>query len=97
MITYVIISIIILMIMIMKYKIHPFLALLISSIFFGVLTGLSPDQIMNTVQLGMGNTLGFVAVLVGLGALFGSILEHSGGATAITNFMIQKFGINKLV
>ena len=95
MITYVIISIIILMIMIMKYKIHPFLALLISSIFFGVLTGLSPDQIMNTVQLGMGYTLGFVAVLVGLGALFGSILEHSGGATAITNFMIQKFGVKR--
>ena len=40
----------------------------------------------------MGNTLGFVAVVVGLGSMFGAILEHSGGAEALGNYMLDKFG-----
>jgi len=44
------------------------------------------------MQQGMGNTLGFVALVVGLGAIFGAILEHSGGAEALANFLLTKFG-----
>ena len=43
-------------------------------------------------QIGMGNTLGFVAMVVGLGAMFGAILEHSGGAGALARYLLGKAG-----
>ena len=82
----------ILIILILRFKIQAFIALLIASILVGVLSGLNPLEIVKTIQEGMGSTLGFVAVVVGLGAIFGAILEHSGGAEALASFMLDKFG-----
>lgn len=91
----VIAGIAVLLFLILKLKINAFIALLIGSITVGLLAGLDANQIIDTVQQGMGNTLGFVATVVGLGAMFGAILEASGGAQAIANFMISKFGVKK--
>ena len=88
----VLVGIIILLLLIIKLKIQPFIALLIASIMVGVFAGLAPSEIIKTVQDGMGGTLGFVAVVVGLGAIFGAILEHSGGAEALANYLLQLFG-----
>jgi Gnt-I system low-affinity gluconate transporter len=74
---------------------QAFISLLISSIVVGLLAGLNPQQIIDTVLEGMGSTLGYVATVVGLGVIFGSILEHSGGATVIAQRMLDKFGIDK--
>ncbi|WP_343486097.1 gluconate:H+ symporter [Allomuricauda sp. d1] len=82
-----------LLFLILRLKINAFIALLIGSITVGIIAGLDARQIIETVQLGMGNTLGFVATVVGLGAMFGAILEASGGAKAIANFMVGKFGL----
>jgi len=82
----------ILLILILYFKIQAFLALLISSLTVGLLAGMSPDLVIKSITSGMGNTLGFVATVVGLGALFGSILEHSGGSEAIARFLLKKFG-----
>ncbi len=82
----------ILLFLILVLKIHAFIALLISSILVGLLAGLSPVEMMETVKKGMSSTLGFVATVVGLGAIFGGILEHSGGAKAITNRLLSVFG-----
>ena len=83
----------ILLFLILRLKINAFIALLVGSITVGLIAGLDASQIIKTIQEGMGNTLGFVATVVGLGAMFGAILETSGGAKAIANFMIVKFGI----
>ncbi|MEQ8550388.1 MAG: gluconate:H+ symporter [Cyclobacteriaceae bacterium] len=82
----------ILLILILYFKIQAFLALLISSLTVGLLAGMSPDLVIKSITSGMGSTLGFVATVVGLGALFGSILEHSGGSEAIARFLLKKFG-----
>ncbi|MBT8275944.1 MAG: GntP family permease [Bacteroidia bacterium] len=82
----------VLLILILKFRIHAFVALLISSILVGIIAGMNPGCIVKTVQEGMGNTLGFVAVVVGLGAMFGAILEHSGGAEAIASFLLKRTG-----
>ncbi len=71
---------------------QAFIALLIASILVGIIAGMSPGTIIDTVQKGMGGTLGFVAIVVGLGAMFGAILEHSGGAEAIASFMLKLTG-----
>ena len=77
----------------LRFKFQPFIALLISSILVGVLAGVAPAEIINTVKEGMGSTLGFVAVVVGLGAMFGAILEHSGGAEARKKYLGKDFKV----
>lgn len=83
----------VLLILILKIKLHAFASLLIASITVGILAGLDPLAIMDTIKEGMANTLGFVATVVGLGAMFGAILEHSGGARIVADFLLKKFGI----
>ncbi len=88
----VVFSITLLLILILHFKIQAFIALLISSISVGIIAGMEPAAIIQTMQEGMGNTLGFVAMVVGLGAMFGAILEHSGGAESLAQLLLKKFG-----
>lgn len=85
-------GIVTLLVLILRFKVQAFIALLIASIFVGVLSGMEPLAIIKAIQEGMGSTLGFVAVVVGLGAMFGAILEHSGGAESLATFLLSKFG-----
>ena len=85
-------GIVTLLVLILRFKVQAFIALLIASIFVGVLSGMEPSAIIKAIQEGMGSTLGFVAVVVGLGAMFGAILEHSGGAESLATFLLSKFG-----
>ena len=88
----VVVGVILLLLMILKLRLPAFLSLLVASIAVGLLAGLDGKEIINTVQTGMGSSLGFVATVVGLGALFGSILEISGGAKAIAQYLLKAFG-----
>ena len=91
----VLVGIAILLFLILRMKLHAFVSLLIASIVVGLLAGMTPISIMDTIKEGMASTLGFVATVIGLGAMFGAILEQSGGAKMIANFLVQKFGIKK--
>lgn len=81
----------VLLILILKFRIQAFISLLIASIVVGIIAGMEPLTIVETIQEGMGSTLGFVAVVIGLGAMFGAILEHSGGAEAVAAFLLKHF------
>ncbi len=85
----------VLLLLILRLKIQAFLALLITCIVVGVVAGMEPKSILDSVKNGMGGTLGFVATVVGLGALFGAILERSGGAQRLAESLLKKFGIDK--
>ncbi len=91
-ITAVLIGIAVLLLLILKFRMQAFIALLIASILVGVIAGMEPLAIIKTMQEGMGNTLGFVAMVVGLGAMFGAILEHTGGAEALAKYLLHQFG-----
>ncbi len=82
----------ILLYLVTRLKINAFIALLISSVFVGLASGMPVEGVLESIQNGMGGTLGFVATVVGLGAIFGQILEHSGGAEALARTMLRKFG-----
>ncbi|ELR73431.1 Low-affinity gluconate/H+ symporter GntU [Fulvivirga imtechensis AK7] len=84
-----------LLFLILYLKIQAFLSLLIVSMFVGVVSGMPPEDILNHMKDGMAGTLGFVATVVGLGALFGAILEYSGGAQRLASYMLGKMGIKK--
>ncbi len=82
----------ILLILILYFKIQAFLSLLIAGIWVGLWAGMNPVDVIESMKSGMGDTLGFVATVVGLGALFGAILESSGGSQVISNFLLKTFG-----
>ncbi len=84
-----------LLLMVLKLKLNAFIALLITSVLVGILAGMPMSAITSSIQNGMGNTLGFVAVVVGLGAIFGQMLESSGGAHALANHLLGWFGPKK--
>ncbi len=85
-------GILVLLLLILVLKIHAFLSLLIASIWVGIACGMPAADILQTIKNGMGGTLGFVATVVGLGALFGAILEQSGGAQSLAAYMLKKTG-----
>jgi len=90
----VIAGIAILLELILHLKIPAFIALLISSIAVGIFAGMNPNIIIENVIKGMGSTLGFVATVVGLGAMMGAILESSGGAQAMAFMLCKKPLVN---
>jgi Gnt-I system low-affinity gluconate transporter len=84
-----------LLLMVLKFKISAFISLLITSMLVGILSGMPLQDIMVSIEKGMGGTLGFVAVVVGLGAIFGQILEASGGAESLAHHLVKKFGTDR--
>lgn len=84
-----------LLLLIIKGKFQPLVAILISAILIGLIAGMPMSMIAATVTKGMGKTLEGIALLVGLGSMFGAILEISGGAERIALTMIKKFGEDK--
>jgi len=61
----------------------------------GIAVGMEPSTVIKSMQAGMGGTLGFVAIVVGLGAMFGAMLEHAGGLDAISGRLLKRFGDDK--
>lgn len=87
-----VVAIILLLVMIMKFKVHAFVALIIVSLLTALVTGISVDKILPTLLGGFGSTLASVALLVGLGAMTGRLLEITGGAKVLADTLINKFG-----
>ncbi|MFI6205830.1 GntP family permease [Streptomyces sp. NPDC051041] len=90
-----------LLFLIIKVRLQPFVALLAVSIAVGLLAGLSVTELFGTVQRsdavstiesGMGGILGHVAVIIGLGTMLGAILEVSGGAEVLASRLLNLFG-----
>lgn len=87
-----IIGIVLLLALIIKFKLHPVLSMMVSAIFIGIGAGMPLGLVASTVTKGVGMTLQNIALLIGLGSMFGQILEESGGAKKIAQTFIDKFG-----
>jgi gluconate:H+ symporter, GntP family len=77
-------------------KVHAFLALILASLFVGLLSGLNPTAIAKAFQDGVGQTLQSIAVVVGLGTMLGKMLAESGGAEVISATFIRVLGPGRL-
>jgi Gnt-I system low-affinity gluconate transporter len=88
-------AVFLLLFLVLKFKINAFISLLITAIYVGIISGMPLNSILRSIQDGMAGTLGFVATVVGLGAIFGQMLESSGGAESLANYLINKFGKDK--
>lgn len=89
------VGIVVLLVLIIKMKLHPVLSMMISAILIGIGAGMPLSMISETVEKGVGETLQGIALLVGLGSMFGGILESSGGARVVAQTLINRFGQKK--
>lgn len=85
-------SILLLLVLVMRLKVHAFIALLLASSFVGLAAGMPFMELISSLQKGMGDILGFIAIVVGLGAILGKLLEVSGGAETLAHYIIGAFG-----
>src|SRR5580700_10747751 len=88
-------AIALLLTLIMAVRLHAFLALILCSMALGLAAGMPPDKVLKSIQSGLGDALGFIAVVVGLGAMIGRFLEHSGGGRVLADWLLEKFGTER--
>src|SRR5713101_8423342 len=91
------VSIALLLVLILAVKLHAFLALLLTSMALGLAAGMPPEKVLKSIQTGFGDALGFIVVVVGLGAMIGRFLEYSGGGRALADWLLEKFGRERAV
>ena len=75
-----------------KFKIHPFITLILAAIIVGFLMGLDGDVILNTISEGFGKTLSSIGIIIGFGAVIGTFLEKSGGTATIAKYLLKLIG-----
>lgn len=84
-----------LLLLIIKFKVQAVIAILVGAVTIGLVAGMPFTEIISSVNEGIGNTLKSIALLVGLGSMFGAILEVSGGAQTLAVTMVNRFGDKK--
>ncbi|MEM7371782.1 MAG: gluconate:H+ symporter [Bacteroidota bacterium] len=89
-------GIILLFMLIARVKLNAFISFIIVCIFVGVFRGMELTEIVESLQTGMGNTLGFLVLILGLGAMLGKLVADSGAAQRITSKLVSGFGIQHI-
>src|ERR1700680_662410 len=89
---YALVAVIALIALIARFKLHPFVALISVSLVLGVAAGMPPGGAVKAFQDGVGNSLGVIAVVVGLGTRLGKMMAESGAAARIATTLIASFG-----
>ncbi|MFR9730161.1 GntP family permease [Saccharopolyspora sp. MS10] len=93
----------VLLLMIIKFRVEPFIALIITGLLIALAAGVPVTDLVGSAQKssesllesGFGSILGHIAAIVGLGAVLGSVLEASGGAQLLTRRLLAAFGENR--
>jgi Gnt-I system low-affinity gluconate transporter len=81
-----------LLFLIIVLRLQVFIALLVVSLLVAIVGGVPVTEVTDAIQEGMGSTLGYIAIVVGVGAMFGEMLHVSGGAGQIAQTLLRKFG-----
>ncbi|MCO4857097.1 GntP family permease [Herbaspirillum sp. WGmk3] len=89
---YALVAVIALIVLIAKFKMNPFIVLIVVSLVLGLAVGMPMGNIVKAFETGVGNALGHIALVVGLGTMLGKMMAESGGAERIANTMIKAFG-----
>lgn len=90
-------AILVLVLLITKLKLHPFLALLLVSIATGLLMGMKTDALLSAIQTGFGDTLGKIGLVIILGVLIGCFLEHTGAAMVLAKAILSLIGQKRII
>ncbi len=91
----VVFAVIFLLVQILYLRLDAFVALLITSLVVAVLGGVPAGEVIEVITDGMGGTLGYIAVVIGLGAMIGEVLRRTGGAKEIAEALLRRSGDEK--
>ena len=89
---YALAAVVALILLIARFKLHPFIALISVSLAMGVAAGMPAGTAVKAFQDGVGNVLGFIAIVLGLGTMLGKMMAESGAASRIATTLIDLFG-----
>lgn len=89
----VLLGITLLFLLIAVVKLNAFLSFIIVCLFVGILQGMELESIITSIQNGIGSTMGFLVLILGLGAMLGKLVADSGAAQRITSKLVERFGI----
>ncbi|MEQ9892860.1 GntP family transporter [Pectobacterium aroidearum] len=90
-------GVLLLLLMVIKFKIQPFVALLVVSLLVALATGIPTEEIMKVMSSGMGGVLGSITMIIGLGAMLGRMIEISGGAESLARKFTQTLGEKRVI
>lgn len=82
--------------LITKINFEPFLSILLVAIILGLFLGLSPNVLIDSIEKGTGSLLGHLSLILGLGAMFGRVLEELGAVEITAKKMISIFGVKRI-
>lgn len=86
-------SVALILVLVMKFRVQAFVALLLAGVFVGLASGtMGITEVGEAMVRGANKEIGFIALIIGLGAIFGAFIEHSGGAQSLANGMLKAFG-----
>lgn len=85
-------SVALLIVLVTAVRLHAFVALLVASLCLGLLSGMPIGPLLASLEKGVGDVLGFVALVLALGAMLGRLLTASGGADRIAATLLERFG-----
>ena len=88
------IGILFLFLLITLFKFNGFISFILVAIGIGIAQGMQLNDIVDSIENGIGNTLGFLVMILGFGAMLGKLVAESGAAQQITNGLIKIFGVN---
>lgn len=86
-------GILLLLLLILVVRLNAFIAFILVGLAIGMGQGMELNAIVESIEKGIGNTLGFLVIILGLGAMLGKLVAESGAAQKITNGLIQLFGV----
>src|SRR5437588_5678472 len=89
-------AVVALIVLIARYKLHPFIALIAVSLALGIAAGMPFSGVVKAFEDGVGGVLGFIAIVVALGTMLGKMMAESGGATRIATTLIALFGESRV-
>lgn len=87
-------GILFLFLLITLFKFNGFISFILVAIGIGIAQGMHLNDIVDSIENGIGNTLGFLVMILGFGAMLGKLVAESGAAQQITNGLIKIFGVN---
>ena len=85
-------AVVMLIVLIARFKLHPFIALIAVSLALGIVAGMPFGNVVKAFTDGVGGVLGFIAIVVALGTMLGKMMAESGAATRIATTLISRFG-----
>ena len=85
-------SVLFIIMLTVRWNVHPFLALLGAALFFALFSGMNLETLVDSVNSGFGNTLGKIGIVIVLGVIIGAFLEHSGGAFKLAEWILKLIG-----